>query len=245
MILALLRRDLNAILSDQGRIAELLVFPTSFLVIWGLLLYAGVIPHEVAAQLLVVNLIWTVSSQFQSQGNMCMMVDLWCREFAELFREGVGLGTFVGARVCFGTLIGVLSLMAFLLALPLFGGGWHEVRILLVSLPVYYLASIGLSFGVTGAVMYLGRSYAFLAWTALQVIVMFSSPYTPVSALPVPLRLLAYLSPYTFVFEFVRTGQLLFLAIGLVHALCFLVAGALFCTACFRRTRQGAGLASL
>lgn len=246
IIAALVRRDLRSVLIDRGRKVELVTFPLSCLVIWGLLYTSGVIQREVAGQLLAVNLIWMVSGQFQSQANLGLMLDLWSNEFAELFREGVPPRTYLAARVVTGTVIGLVNLAIFTAALPLlFGAGAAEVRALYETLPVYYVASMGVGFVVAGCILRFGRSYGFLAWTSLQFVMMLSSPYSPLDRLPSAMRYVALCSPYSYVFEYVRTGDFSVLAAGAVIAAFLFAGGLVWFERSFRETKAGAGLVSL
>jgi len=226
MILALLYRDFIATFTDKGRLFELVLYPLSFLVIWGLMFKSGIVAPELAAQLLVINLIWSTSSSLQGQTNGPIMYDLWSREFAELLKEGITMQLYIVARVLFGTAIGVTNLLVFLLASPLFFGvPASQLLPLVTTFPIYWCASIGLAYVVAALVIRLGRSYAFLAWTGLQFIVTLSSPYTPLESVPLWLRVPAYLSPYAHVFEHVRNGGMTWYMVGLLEGILLLVIG--------------------
>jgi ABC-type polysaccharide/polyol phosphate export permease len=246
MITALVKRDLEAAVTDSGRLAEMIVFPASFLVIWGLLYQSDLISREIAGELLVVNLIWTVASQFQSQANLGFMMDLWSREFSELFKEGLTVEKYVLSRLAVGTMIGGANLLVFLIALPLvFGASSREAMLLLTTLPVYYAAAMGLALVITGSVVLWGRSYGFLAWTGLQFLIMLSSPYSPVESLPWVMRYVAYLSPFTYVFEYVREGGAAKIFAGMAQAGLWVLFGLWWVRRCFAVTKSKSGLVNL
>lgn len=246
VVRALLYRIYLGTFFDKGRISELLVFPISFLVIWGLLFSSGVIPKDAARTLLVVNLIWTLSSVLQSQMNLPLMFDLWAREFSEICKEGVNWKEFSFSYALFGTLLGVVNLIIFLASLfVFFGGGMAEFRLLVVPLPIYYTVSIGLGLIIAGAIMRLGRTYGFLSWTGLQFIIMCSSPYSPIASLPHGMKELSYLSPYTFIFEYVRTLNPEFLWISGLEGVILFLFGAYYCKTGFTHARERGGLSTV
>lgn len=239
MILALLYRDLLATFTDKGRLFELVLYPLSFLVIWGLMFKSGVIAPELAGHLLVINLIWSTSSSLQGQTNGPIMYDLWSREFAELLKEGITMQLYIVARVLFGTLIGVMNLIVFLIASPLlFSVPTSQLWPLVSTFPIYWCASIGLAYVVAALVIRLGRSYAFLAWTGLQFIVTLSSPYTPLDSVPSWIRIPAYLSPYAHLFEHVRTGGVTWYMTGLAESVLLLGVGMIAYQRIFKEAKR-------
>lgn len=246
VIKALLLRICRGTFFDRGRVSELLVFPLSFLVIWGLLFRAGIMPQETSRSLLAVNLIWTLSSVFQSQMNLPLMFDLWSREFSEICREGVSWREFSMSYAIFGTMLGLVNLCIFSLALVfLFHCSMDDLKLLFLPLPIYYVVSLGLGLLISGGVLRWGRTYGFLAWTGLQFIIMCSSPYAPLDSLPVAVRLVTYLSPYTLIFEYVRTLDSGWLFVSALQGVALFVFGAFYCKTGFSVARRGAGLATV
>jgi len=220
VISALCLRAWRGTIADKGRLVDLLLFPISQLLIWGLFLKAGLVKDEVSHQLYLVNLIWAISATIQMQANRMMMFDLWAREFPELFRSGIQPHQYLLACLVFGSLLGLLSMP--ILIVPsffLFGLNLNDIVVLLASFPVYYMASIALSCFVCAAVLRLSQTYGFLAWNSLFFIIMLSSPYVPVSTLPWLLRVFALSSPYGMVFEYVRSLDSNYLVLGSVYSL--------------------------
>jgi ABC-type polysaccharide/polyol phosphate export permease len=221
----------------------MVVFPLSFLVIWGLFFSSGIVSREVASQLLVVNLIWSVASTFQSQANLSLMFDLWAREFSNILRQGVRIQEMFCAHLLFSTIIGLGNLLLFCGAIFwFFGGGLREISLFLALFPHYYLASIGLAGVFCGVVLKYGRSYAFVSWTGLQLLIMFSSPFSPVSTLPDWFRGVVVLSPFTPIFEYVRFGRIEDYIFGLALSVVYLISGVLSVTIFYKQRRRGPGL---
>lgn len=246
VIKALLLRICRGSFFDKGRVSELLIFPLSFLVIWGLLYRSGILPPQTSRSLLAVNLIWTLSSVFQSQMNLPLMFDLWSREFAEICREGVSWREFSLSYALFGTILGVINLGIFALGLVyLFNYSFSDLSLLVVPLPIYYIISLALGLFIAGGILRWGRTYGFLSWTGLQFLIMCSSPYAPIDSLPLAVRAICLLSPYTLIFEYVRTLDSKWLFISAIEGIALLLAGAVYCKTGFSYARKGAGLSSV
>ena len=243
VILALIRRSFRGTFGDQGRVTELLIFPLSFLIIWGLFFMSNLVAHDVAGKLLVINLIWSAAGTFQSQANLTMMFDLWAREFANILRQGVRIGEMVVAHLIFATILGVLNISMFLLFILYgFGGGAEQTWLFIELFPIYYLGAMGLAALFGGVVIRFGKSYAFVAWTGLQVIITISSPFSPVATLPSWLQPIVHLSPFTYVFEYVRFQRTSDYWMGLLLAVVYLVLGWITAVVLFRQRRAGRGL---
>jgi len=72
------------------------------------------------------------------------------------------------------------------------------------------ISSVALAIMIAAFIIFLGRDYAFLSWTILQLFILLSAPLFPVSILPLPLQIIAHFMPFTNIFvavrEMVRTG---------------------------------------
>lgn len=242
VIKALSVRSFRGTFHDKGRVSELVIFPLSFLVIWGLFFKSGVVDRKLAGQLLVINLIWSIAGTFQTQANLTLMFDLWSREFANILRQGVRMGEMVVAHFLFSTVLGLINLFLFVFFIVFsFGGNFAELTIFFKLFPLYYLSAIGLAAMFGGIVIMLGRSYAFVSWTGLQLLIMISSPFSPLSSLPRPVYLLAMFSPYTYIFEYVRFERAEDYWLGLLSAVLYLAFGSAAAIFLYRlrRSRQG------
>ena len=242
---ALVKRNFRATLVDKGRIADLIIFPISFLVIWGLFFSAGIIEEDAALTLLMVNLVWSISSSYQMQSDFILMYDIWSGELVEILRSGINQHHLLVAMIALGTIIGTFNLIVFFLAIQfIFGVPFQDGLILFTTLPAYYIASMALALLVAGGILRLGKSYAFLTWTMLQIIIMFSSPFTPVAVLPDWLQALAWLSPYTHIFEYIRFGNAATLNLALIQGLCYTVVGYWTYTKMFAASRKSGKLST-
>jgi hypothetical protein len=226
MVRALFLRDAYSTFSDKGRTVEFFIFPFSFLVIWGLLLNSGTIDRSLGSQILTINFLWSVSYSFQVHVNYPVAFDLWSREFVGILQEGVSHHVMAIARAAFGLCAGmVIFLVGFLGLISMFPVEAIFLVRLVEALPLVLCSSLGLGTAINGVLYYVGRSYNFLSWTIMQFIVVFSSPFTPIERLSLPLRYVAYLSPYSYPFEFIRSGEWSVYWAGLILSLAGLTGG--------------------
>ena len=225
-VYALLRRDIASTFSDKGRAVEFFIFPVSFLTIWGLLLNSGTIDRALGSQILTINFLWSVGYSFQVHVNYPVAFDLWSGELVGLLQEGVSHQVMATARALFGLVAGaVIFVLGFLGVIFFFPVDAEYLLRLIQALPLVLAASIGLGTGINGVLYYLGRSYSFLSWTMMQFIIMFSSPFTPINALLLPVRTIAYLSPYSYAFEFIRGGEWSVYYMGIILSVLTLIGG--------------------
>jgi hypothetical protein len=242
MFRSLLFRNFLALRVDRGRYCDMIIFPLSFLLSWGLLVWSKVLSEDQAVGFLLANLVWTLCSNVQTQTNLCMMVNLWSREYRELLNEGVKPHEMFVADGIFGVGIGIANLTIFALVIPAFSGSWEASGVLLLAFPSIVICALAVSSFVTGGITYLGKSWGFLSWTGLQAVIMFSAPFVPLEKLPTVFRYIALGSPFTYLFQFVRTGNGSDLAIGTGLGLVLLVLGILFLGAMVEKVRRGRGL---
>jgi ABC-type polysaccharide/polyol phosphate export permease len=178
------------------------------------------------SQILTINLLWSVSYSFQVHVNFPVAFDLWSREFIGILQEGVTPQVMAVARAAFGMCAGlVIFVLGFLGVIILFPVDSVFLLRLVEALPLVLGISLGLGTAINGVLYYVGRSYNFLSWTILQFVVVFSSPFTPMKSLSVPVRLIAYLSPYSYPFEFIRSGEWSVYCVGLILSLLGFVGG--------------------
>lgn len=243
VIKALTLRSFKGTFIDKGRVSELVIFPLSFLVIWGLFFASGLVERKLAGQMLVVNLIWSISGTFQTQANLTLMFDLWSREFANILRQGVRIWEMVTAHLIFSTLIGLLNLFLFVLFIVYaFEGGRDETIMFFTLFPHYYLSALGLAALFGGFVIYLGRSYGFVAWTGLQLLIMISSPFSPVESLPTWLQTITKMSAFTYIFEYVRFQRSSDYWAALFLGVVYLIVGTFAARILYSRRRANQGL---
>jgi len=205
---ALIYRAFVGTWEQKGRIVEMLLFPFSQLMIWGLFLNAGLIDTDIAKQLFIINLIWSCSTLIQGQANLLMMSDLWSNEFPELFRSGIDPISYLVAMLCYGIILGLSGTIVFIfLCCTFFDFTFFELFPFIYSFPAFTFFSLTLAIFIAALIVRLNSTYGFIMSGLLTFMVMLSSPYTPIKNLPYVLQQIALYSPLGLIFEYIRCGD--------------------------------------
>ena len=97
---ALVYRDLLLHTRMKWRIAEILYFPITTIIIWGLFaLYSKTIAIEAGMVVLSVNVFWQFAYLAQSTANMSIMDDTWSGSFRQLMLSGITEVEYISARL--------------------------------------------------------------------------------------------------------------------------------------------------
>ncbi len=206
---ALIYADFMIMRNTKWRIMETFYFPLTTIIIWGLFsVFVKTSALEAGILVLAVNVFWSFAYTTQSHVNMQMNEDTWSGSLKQIMASGITEFEYILARVVSSTILSflVLSLM---LMLSFYSFGLTlivtEPGIIFGLLLATFVASIGLSIFVAGGMIALGREYGFLAWTILQVFILLSAPFYSVTVFQEPIRTVAWIMPYTSVFEATRS----------------------------------------
>lgn len=232
----------------KWRIAEMFYFPITTIIIWGLFsTYVRSFALEAGLIVLALNIFWNFAVVAQSNTNMQMMDDSWSGSIKQLFVSGIRESEYLFARVIFTTLISLI-LLAILLLTSFYMFGFEIIFArfditLLLSLSTL-IASIAMSVLIAAVIINTGKEYGFLSWTLLQVFILFSAPFYPVTVFPPLLQAFARLMPYTATFEnaraFVITGAInsSVMAEGILVSLAYLLVSIPLYFYAFKRARK-------
>lgn len=205
-IFALIYRDLLLNIRMKWRIAEILYFPITTIIIWGLFaLYSKTVAIEAGMIVLATNLFWQFAYLAQSTANMTIMDDTWSGSFRQLMLSGITEFEYIISRLISSTMISVIIMMFMTITAYFFGldifGLWKGLIILsLITL----ISSIALAVVIAGMLVNFGREYGFIAWTALQLFIVLSFPFIELSTLPILFQKLSMIMPFTYIFMAVR-----------------------------------------
>lgn len=250
----LIRRDFLIFTRVKWRLAEILYFPVTTIVLWGL--FARASPSgpslEAALVILIGNVLWNFAQIAQTTSNLQIMEDIWSGSLKQVLLTGVTpleylLSRHVTAAVVSAAVGAVLLALAVPFGLPL-EGRWTPA---LAGFGATLVAALGLSGLVAGLILLLGREYGFLAWTAIQIFVLLSAPFFPAETFPPPISTLCEAMPFTDAFRIGRAvaagrdpGAALAGKAFLVAA-AYLAASLPFYAFCFRQARRSGRLARL
>lgn len=207
-IRALMFRDSLILLKSKFRLAELIYFPLTTIIIWGLFaVFTRDFSAETGLMVLAVNVFWSFSHLSQLTINIQINQDFWSGSFRQVMASGFTKFEYISARILSSASasVGIMTIM--ILVAVAFGLGifieqiGFTIALSLISL----IGSIALSIIVASLIITLGREYAFLAWTVLHGFVLLSAPLYPLEILPKFFQYVAYVMPFTNVFSGVRS----------------------------------------
>lgn len=207
-IFALMYADFLLVKNSKWRIMEYLYFPITTVVIYGLFsLFVSSYAAEAGLIVFIVNIMWSFALIAQTHINMSMNEDSWSGSLKQIIITGISDFEYLTARIFSSMIISavVLLLLAatavYAFNLAIIWQQWQTFSILFLST---LIASLALSVFVAGAMIALGREYNFLAWTAMQIFILLSAPFYPVSIFPDFIKPLVLIMPYTHIFEATR-----------------------------------------
>lgn len=143
----------------------------------------------------------------QSGVSVQMMDDVWSRSLREILITPIKVWEYLAARSIFSAVRGFASFLLLLAGAALiFGfspaltafGLWVFLGVLTVT------ASLGVGILICAFILRLGAEYGFLAWAAVEFFIFLSAPFYPIDILPIPLNYIAYIMPYTWIFESIK-----------------------------------------
>lgn len=204
---ALMLRDLRIYLRSKWRIVDFLYFPLTTVIIWGLFaIYSMEFAAEAGLMVLVVNVFWSFSYLSQSTTNHSMNEDSYSGALKQLLVSGISEFEYLLARILSSTITS-LFIMCILLSVSFFFGFValaENLGVIGILTGITLMSSIALSVLVAALIIFLGRTYGFLAWTILQAFILLSAPFFPLKILPYAVQLVSLVMPYTRVFIGVR-----------------------------------------
>jgi len=247
-IRALMFRDFRVLMTSKFRLVEIFYFPITTIIIWGFFsIYARGFSLEAGLMVLIVNIFWNFALLTQSSTNMLINEDVWSGSLKHVLLSGISEFEYLASRIISSTITSLMVLgIMFGMSLLWFGLGALGASMSIVGFLglITLVASIGLAIMVAALFIYAGREYGFLAWTFLQLFVLFSAPFFAVSVYPEPIRTISAAMPFTRVFEGVRSltsagiveGSTLWM--GLFVAIIYVIVAIPMYYFAFRRARR-------
>src|SRR3989344_2920331 len=188
-IAALMYADFMLLRNSKWRVVEYFYFPFTSVLIWGLFsVFVRAYALEAGLMVLAVNILWTFAYLAQSHANMQINEDSWSGSLKQII---ITLFVLAFLLVFSSTVFGLTVVAA-------------QWPVFVVLIGATLLSSIGLSIFVAGAMVALGREYGFLAWTILQIFIVLSAPFYPITVFPEFIRPIVAAMPYTYIFEATR-----------------------------------------
>ncbi|MDQ7908677.1 ABC transporter permease [Phytohabitans sp. ZYX-F-186] len=207
-IASVLRRDFFALRRDPPRMVDMAFWPTTELVLWGLVsMYMQQNRvHIAVAMLLGAVLLWQVMHRSQGELAFGFLFDVWSRNLLNVFVSPLSTLEYVAGLVLASVVkvtatIGVMATLAFVF----YGFGLLTIGPGLVPF-MAVLMVMGWALGVVAiaAVIRFGQSAQIVAFILVFVFQPFAAVFYPLSVLPGPAQAVAALVPASHVFEGMR-----------------------------------------
>jgi len=203
-IAALMYRDSIVIRRVKFRIMDIIYFPLTTLIIWGLFaIYSRQMAAEAGLIVLIINIFWNFAHVAQTTSNVLMMEDIWSGSFKQVLLSGISEFEYITARLLSSgitSIFVVLMLTSLSLLLDINFFSVHTIFLILITL----IGSLSLAILIAAFVVFAGREYGFLVFSAMQLFIMLSAPFFPKEIFPKVLVYLSYIMPFTAVFEAAR-----------------------------------------
>ncbi|MBW2964119.1 ABC transporter permease [Candidatus Woesearchaeota archaeon] len=213
-IKALMYRDSIAVRRVQFRVMEIVYFPITTIIIWGLFaIYARQLAAEAGLIVLIINIFWAFAHLAQTTTNVLMMEDIWSGSLKQILMTGITEFEYITARLLTSTIASSVIVTVMMSLAYLFGMNFFRTDMVLLIL-ITLLGSVALAIIVAAVVFYMGREYGFMVFSAMQLFIMFSAPFFPKEIFPKALVYVSYVMPFTAVFEAARA----FSTTGIVQA---------------------------
>lgn len=208
-IKAIMYSDFLVLKNSKWKLAEYFYIPVTTIIIWALFL-ASV--QNVALQtgliVLVVNIFWNFALVGQMAVNQEMNEDVWSGSFRQIIATGISEFEYLFARLFYSVVMtSLIAGVMFVMSLYVFNISIiaQQTAALAVFSVATVFASLGMAILLAATIITVGREYNFLAWTALQIFILLSAPFYPISVFPEAIQPVAAVMPYTSVFEGVRS----------------------------------------
>ncbi|MBI4167546.1 MAG: ABC transporter permease [Candidatus Aenigmarchaeota archaeon] len=207
-VFALIYYDILVFSRAKWRVMEMFYFPITTVIMWGLFsAYMRSFAVEAGLIVLVLNIFWNFASVAQSNTNMQIMDDSWSGSIKQMLISGIRESEYIFARIISTTVISV-ALLGILLSMSLH---MFDLRVIFekpaVSSMLFLstlIASVAMSILIAAFIITAGKEYGFLSWTVLQIFILLSAPFYPVSVFPDWLQSITTVMPYTATFENAR-----------------------------------------
>lgn len=192
-------------------INDIILYPLLSIVIFGFLtLYlSGTTGLVIGKQVLIGMILWQVISMTQYSIAVGCLWDVWARNLTNIFISPISNGEFLLAYTISGCLKSLLVIfLGGIISFYFFGTNLLDLGF--INLLIYFinLAIFGFGFAIMilGLIFRFGTRVQALSWGLIAIFQPLMAVIYPVSILPKPLQMVAYLFPPTYIFEAARAN---------------------------------------
>jgi len=247
-IKALTIHYLYSVRRNKGRLIDILVWPVFEIIMFG---YLGLYLQKESeslkkvATLLLGNLVyWHITARTSNEVSAQFFDDLLSRNLQNIIAAPVtikniiislGLGGIIKMTVSFG--------LMWLTVWTIYGFNLFQVPLgqSAIALSVLIIQGLSIGFFVSAFAFLIGSKAVVLTWVITGLLQPFSCVFYPRSILPIPLKLISYLVPSSYIFEYLRNAPLASLELltaSFIISICYLAISIVSFIVFFRLSRK-------
>ncbi|MEO6508926.1 MAG: ABC transporter permease [Patescibacteria group bacterium] len=248
-IKATLLQEFFITLHSYEVILDIFVFPGMSIVVFGFLssYIAGSASSYVGHSLLMGMLLWQVIFIIQYSVSVGSLWNIWSRNLSNMFITPIRLDEYLISYSLSGTLkaFTVFFISAFLINI-FFGYNIFQLGLLPLALYLLNLTFFAFSMGIIilGLIFKLGTRIQAFAWGLLPIVQPIAAALYPVHVLPIPIQIVSYMLPPTFIFESARatlekgTINYAFIGISFIENIVYFILALLFFNYMFNKSKE-------
>jgi ABC-2 type transport system permease protein len=192
-------------------IFDILIFPIMSIIVFGFLalFLSGSVENNIAYALLTGMLLWEIIFIVQYSVSVGSLWNIWSDNLTNIFIAPISLIEYIFAQSLSGILKAIIIFLpASILSLAIFHFNIYQIGIVNLLLYGVNLAIFALSMGtiILGLIFRYGTRIQAFAWGLLPIFQPLTAAFYPVSVLPAPLQIIAWLLPPTYIFEAARAN---------------------------------------
>lgn len=208
-ITAVLQQEFFITIHSVEVIMDIFIFPMVNIIVFGFLsLYLGGSNHSLVGQYVLLGmLLWQIIWIIEYSISVGSLWNIWSRNLSNMFIAPLMMQEYILAHTLSG--IGKACIILFISSiLAIFVFHFNIVTIGIIPLFFLFinLAFFAFSMGIAmlGLILRYGTRIQAFAWGVVPIFQPLSAAFYPVSVMPLPLQVMAYLFPPTYTFEAAR-----------------------------------------
>jgi ABC-2 type transport system permease protein len=219
------RQLLHTVKQRESVFVDWVVYPLTMVVSFGLLVSSLSSDPKQLVYVLTAAILWRVAATFQTSVVVGLMEDVWHQTMRQTWALPIRLRDYAMGNMAFGLVSSMFTLVFTLsFAWLLFHVGVADW--VMFALAYLVLVAFGAAVGLAGMalILYFGEGAQPANWVIMDMMVLASGVFYPISVLPLPVQFLAHFLPTTYVFLAVQYGEYALLGPAALLSVCYLYA---------------------
>lgn len=209
-IFAIFIRQIYLLKGNPTRMTSIFIWLVIDIVQWGFITkYLGVFGQAAMNFITIVLgavIMWDFMARIQQGTMTAFMEDIWSQNFINYFASPLKIGEYLTGLIMTSSVTTIFSLSVMTgIAGIAFGYNVLKIGIMLVPF-IFILYVFGMAMGIfiSGVIFRLGPSAEWIGWPIPLMMSVFCGVFYPLSVLPVPMRMVSYILPPSYIFESLR-----------------------------------------